>query len=160
MYCPGCGKENSAEQRFCRSCGLSLLMISQTLAHELAATKSADTPVEIVKREQKRWQSPLLYGFFILVLGLTIIFFGKKVLAEQLVADMGTLISVLGAGLIALKGVFLVLRDSRYLPPPETVPKAVPTTELPHALRSGEPASVTEHTTRQFEPIYSDRKAE
>jgi len=31
---------------------------------------------------------------------------------------------------------------------------------LPPALPAGEPASVTEHTTRHFEPIYSERKAE
>ena len=159
MYCPGCGKENSADQRFCRSCGLGLQIISQTLAHELSATKPAGGPAAIFG-QQKGWQNPFLYGFLILLLGLTIIGFGKKVLGEQLVADMGTLISVLGAGLIALKGVFLVLRDSRYLPPPEAAPKAMATAELPRTLPAGEPASVTEHTTRHFEPIYRDRKAE
>ncbi len=35
MYCPNCGKENSAEQKFCRSCGLSLEQAVQSLAEQL-----------------------------------------------------------------------------------------------------------------------------
>ena len=35
MYCPNCGKTNSAEQKFCRSCGLSLEKAVQSLADQL-----------------------------------------------------------------------------------------------------------------------------
>jgi hypothetical protein len=35
MYCPNCGKTNSAEQKFCRSCGLSLEKAVQSLAEQL-----------------------------------------------------------------------------------------------------------------------------
>lgn len=35
MYCPNCGKENSAEQKFCRACGLSLEKAIQSLAEQL-----------------------------------------------------------------------------------------------------------------------------
>ena len=34
MFCPHCGKENSIEQRFCRSCGLSLEKTAQSLAEQ------------------------------------------------------------------------------------------------------------------------------
>ena len=37
MYCPNCGKTNSAEQKFCRSCGLSLEKAVQSLAEQLPA---------------------------------------------------------------------------------------------------------------------------
>jgi hypothetical protein len=37
MYCPNCGKENSAEQKFCRTCGLSLEKAVQSLAEQLPA---------------------------------------------------------------------------------------------------------------------------
>lgn len=37
MYCPNCGKENSAEQKFCRSCGLSLEKAVQSLVEQLPA---------------------------------------------------------------------------------------------------------------------------
>ena len=34
MYCPDCGAKNAAKQRFCRSCGLGLEKITQTLAEQ------------------------------------------------------------------------------------------------------------------------------
>ena len=37
MYCPNCGKPNSAEQKFCRSCGLSLEKVVESLAEQLPA---------------------------------------------------------------------------------------------------------------------------
>ncbi len=37
MYCPNCGKTNSAEQNFCRSCGLNLEKITQSIAEQIPA---------------------------------------------------------------------------------------------------------------------------
>lgn len=171
MYCPNCGKENSSKQRFCRSCGLSLQAVSQALAVGLPAAVRDDESLDVLRREQKSWHNPLLYGFLMLALGLLVIVLGKKVFAEQLVADIGTLISVLGVGLLGFRGVMLMQRQSRpataseMLPAAETTaaPTAELTTELqtpPAALNAGEPPSITEHTTRHFEPVYTKRKAE
>jgi len=35
MYCPNCGNQNSAGQKFCRSCGLGLQKVAQTLSEQL-----------------------------------------------------------------------------------------------------------------------------
>ena len=35
MYCPNCGNQNSADQKFCRSCGLGLQKVVQTLSEQL-----------------------------------------------------------------------------------------------------------------------------
>jgi predicted nucleic acid-binding Zn ribbon protein len=158
MYCPNCGKENPEKPRFCRSCGLGLLTISQALGNELSAPKSDGSAIEIVEPEQKRWRSPLMYGFLMLLLGMLIVFFGKRTAVEQF-SDIGMLIAVLGIGLLGFKGVSLILSQSSPSPRTKTLLESKPTTELPHALPSGEPASVTEHTTRHFEPIYSERKS-
>ncbi len=160
MYCPNCGKENPEKPRFCRSCGLGLQTISQALVDELSTTKSNDTSIEIVEPEQKRWRHPLMYGFLMLLLGMAIVIFGKRIAAEQLIADLGTLIAMLGIGLLGFKGVSLMRSQSSSSRQSKTVLESKPTTELPPALPSGEPASVIEHTTRHFEPIYSERKAE
>jgi hypothetical protein len=37
MFCPNCGRTNSEEQRFCRSCGLSLERIAQLVVEQLPA---------------------------------------------------------------------------------------------------------------------------
>lgn len=160
MYCPSCGKENSVEQRFCRSCGLSLLPIFQALAHEPSTTKSVGSSVETVNREQKGWQNPLLYGLLIILVGLIIAIFGKMILVEKLVSDIGVVIALLGVGLLGLKGVLIMLPQSKITATPEALLHREPMTKLPTALHSGEPASVTEHTTRTFEPIYSERRSE
>jgi hypothetical protein len=139
---------------------LGLQTVSQALVNELSGTKSDDSSIETVEAEQKRWRNPLLYGLLMLLLGMAIVMFGKKIAVEQLIADLGTLIAVVGIGLLGFKGVLLMRSQSSSSRRSKTLLEGKPTTELPPALPAGEPASVTEHTTRHFEPIYSERKAE
>ena len=160
MYCPNCGKDNSNEQRFCRSCGLSLQTISQVLVNEHSPIKSDDTLIENIKPEQRGWQNPLLYGFLMLSLGIIIIIFGKTMLGEQLIADIGTIIALLGVGLIGFKGVSLMRSRSSSLPQSKVLSESEPTTKLPPASQFERLPSVTEHTTRHLEPIHGERKAE
>lgn len=46
MYCPNCGNKNSADQKFCRSCGLGLQKIAQSLTEQL--------PTKVEKGLQQR----------------------------------------------------------------------------------------------------------
>jgi len=160
MYCPNCGKENPEQPGFCRSCGLGLRAISQAVVNELSATKSDDSSIEIVDPQQKRWRNPLIYSFLLLLLGMVIVIFGKKIVGEQLIADLGMIIALLGIGLLGFKGLWLILSQASSAPRTKTLVASKPTTELPPALPFGEPASVTEHTTRQFEPVYRKGKAD
>lgn len=54
MYCPNCGKTNSAEQKYCRSCGLQLEQVVQSLVTQLTAP---DADVKLVERQRNldRW---------------------------------------------------------------------------------------------------------
>jgi hypothetical protein len=56
MYCPNCGQATSIEQKFCRSCGLSVEKAAQSLVEQLPA-------VELNKhlRERQRRVELLLY---------------------------------------------------------------------------------------------------
>jgi hypothetical protein len=74
-----------------------------------------------------------------------------------MVADLGTLIALLGIGLFGLKGV-LIVRDSRHLPSSKTLLESKPTAKLPTQVDAGDAPSITAHTTRNFEPVYKSEK--
>jgi len=97
------------------------------------------------------------YGLFLLALGMVITGVAKKIVNEQLIADIGTLISVLGVGLLVSRGILLLKDAGRSrLPEPS---KADTTTELrPQQLEEKEQPSVTEFTTHHLDPVYAERK--
>lgn len=71
MYCPNCGKTNSAEQKFCRSCGLNLEKTVQSIAEQLTAE-------EIDKHIQDRrrivdWWINIIAGSAISVLVVSVL---------------------------------------------------------------------------------------
>ena len=150
MYCPDCGKENPAGQKFCRSCGLSLKPISQALAGVSTAGVDESSTV-VVRGEPRFWHNPLIYGLLVIVLGIIIGAVGDKVLSSQTISDIGTIISLLGVGLIGVKGVMLIVAPPRYSLRSQPAPQAEQTSELKPGLLSAEPPSVTENTTRQLD---------
>ena len=155
MYCPRCGIENADQQRFCRACGLNLDGVANAVELDLSGNTD-DLPSP---RAQSGSLNLITYGLLLIVLGTVIITVGKKILSEQGVADIGTIVSVLGIGLLGWKGVFL-FQQSRF----SQVQKARPALEHPTArqatLPSGERPSITEQTTKQLDPtLESDADA-
>jgi hypothetical protein len=63
MFCPHCGKLNSADQKFCRSCGLSLEKVAQSLAEQRPATE-LNKHLKDRQRQVEFWLSILLGGTF------------------------------------------------------------------------------------------------
>ena len=43
MFCPNCGTNNSAEQKFCRSCGINLGVIAESLLLQLTTARDANS---------------------------------------------------------------------------------------------------------------------
>jgi zinc-ribbon domain len=134
MYCPNCGKENAEARRFCRSCGLSLQAITP-LAGESPTTGLEESWVEPVSRMQAAWQNPLIYALLLIIFGVIMGAVSERALRSQTAHDIGTIIALLGVGLLGLKRVMQVEQTS----------------ELKPALLAAEPPSVTENTTRQLD---------
>lgn len=49
MFCPNCGSNNTAEQSFCRSCGLNLEQTALSLLQQIPSAESA----KLLKHEQR-----------------------------------------------------------------------------------------------------------
>jgi hypothetical protein len=157
MYCPNCGKENPEGRRFCRSCGLSLQAIAPAPAGESPTTSAEEISVQPDSRVQAAWQNPLIYALLLIVLGITVAVAGDKALSSQTTQDIGTIIALLGVGLLGLKGVMLIVAPPRHAPPAKRVMQVEQTSELKPTLLSAEPPSVTENTTRQLDASVDSR---
>ena len=156
LFCPNCGSENSQEQRFCRKCGLHLQTIAQVVAHQVNAHKEHPTLSQL-SEARTIWQNPLFYGFLLVMIGITISAVGKRIVGEQAIVDVGTVLSMLGVVFFVIKGIF-VFQRLRFSQPAPEVPKADTTKELPNLLEAKEPPpSITEFTTRHFDPVYAER---
>jgi hypothetical protein len=59
MYCPNCGKENPTQTKFCRSCGLGLDKIVQSLSEQMGETHQ-EMELQKKKHQVERWLTILL----------------------------------------------------------------------------------------------------
>jgi len=162
MYCPKCGKENSQDQRFCRSCGFSLELFSQVVDQGLQRTSEDAISGDESRARTTVWQNPLIYGLFLVVLGLIITAIGKRIIGEQAVVDVGTVISMVGVAFFVIRGLFLLhilrpLFHSLRPAPPVDLPKADTTTQLTPLLEAKEQPETTENATPHLEPAYAER---
>ena len=151
MYCPNCGKTNSAEQKFCRSCGLSLEKAVQSLAEQLPS-------LELDKNLRGRQRSvdrliTIVAGsaISIVVVGVLLgIIYGIMIVKGEIIVGLFLLAFIVGMILFALLSMY---RDSlrkaagkRQLTEPAP-PFVADTGEL-LSESLGEPIpSVTERTT-------------
>ena len=154
MFCPNCANESGPQQKYCRACGLRLDVINEAVRQELR-----DSAIEPVRHSWLRsiFMTAWHYGLLLLLLGTLIIAFGKKVVGEQLIADIGTVMSFVGMGFLVARGM-LVLKasgDQRNYRDSE----GNTTTELTPQIEAKEQASIDEFATRQFDPRHVERKS-
>ena len=154
MYCPDCGSQNSAAQRFCRSCGLALEKISQSLA-EQRPTK-LDESLQQRKDKLEKLGVATLSVFGVSIVGVIgyMVFFSLLASLGAFWAALITLVVLIVAG-CGLMSVFLFakaneLKESpanRQIDAQSELSAKRATSEL---LSEGQPAqmfSVTERTT-------------
>lgn len=155
MHCPNCGTQASADQKFCRSCGLELQAISQLVTQQLAG-QTITTPSERAVERRARVARLLFLGLCTLIGGAVVLEFEKRFelgtpgwLTGQILAFGGLLIMFYAV----LRPTFFPQKTIRSLPSP-VEPVVADTTSKLALTPAAEPvASITEHTTRTLEPV-------
>jgi hypothetical protein len=152
MYCPHCAAPFSADQKFCRSCGLALQTISQTIAAHLASGQPDKAQVDEMDKLEwaKMWKRWWSIGFAVMVAGLFILGAGRKIIHNEVVAMIGAMILLIGFWplIYPFFSMFQVKeRRLRQTPQPTALPEA-PATTNPILGRHPEPVSgISEGTT-------------
>lgn len=107
MYCPNCGRTNSAEQRFCRSCGLQLEETVKSLTNQLPG-EDLDKHLEARQRAVERLL-PIVGGTAIsIVVGAVLwgVIYEIIIVQGEVIAGSIFLAFVLGLILFALLAIY------------------------------------------------------
>jgi hypothetical protein len=155
MYCQTCGSALAHQTNYCNRCGIEI-----TPAKEKGAYK---TPAE------KRLDEYLEGLFWISVFGLGIIIGGTILLKHFLFSDLiiiiyavfGSTVFLINFG-ISLWGALSLMRSSKdgklTIQPGRTDTRELPPQRVEPVMVPG--SSVTDNTTRSFEPVYNKPKTE
>ena len=153
MHCPNCGKPATAEQQFCRGCGMSLDSVGNLVAQHSSSIAPSQSKLDKARREQAIVQ----YMFKWLSIGMIIVGIAVLMLVANKYFDLGkwfglvTAVLMIGGVGVASCGVLNAIRKGASLPVtkgPKELPlaasdKSLPTNPSPESL-----ASVTERTTQ------------
>jgi predicted nucleic acid-binding Zn ribbon protein len=144
MNCPGCDKQISPDQKFCRFCGRSLEAVSTVPSGEAMAKVTKRMPA-------RRMNRVLLWGLIVIGVGVTLLVNSQN---YEIVNWLGILVFLAGIGL-AIYGAFSPAK-ARTLPSGQSSQtKALNLSEtssyLPPKDFSEPLPSVTERTTELLE---------
>ena len=161
MYCPNCGTIISSEQSFCRSCGLGLEKIAQSLVEQ--RPNEFEESLQQRKERIERWGVAALSVFGLGVASIPLYKIVMMMLEGRVLAGLGflALMVVLGCGLLA---VILFAKANEVAEAkikgraasPEALPKPNKTAKLLPSDQLDSIPSVTERTT---ELLFAEKKA-
>src|SRR5205814_4745571 len=151
MYCSSCGTEVTKGLNYCNRCGANLN----------PTTSVPEQPTRIVNPGRTIWPMALM-----VVMGLGIIFSGVNNLAKKDIHPaaltwivLGSLALLFGVASLFLRYLSQISGTAQQVVKPEPRKKAAlketGSPQLPPSRMEPVP-SVTEHTTRTFEPVYRE----
>jgi hypothetical protein len=167
MHSPNCGTRASAEQKYCRSCGLGLQAVSQIVAAHAAASgpnPAREEQVEIDKYQYVRmWKRMWGWGFAVLFAGLFLSIVGKKIIHDEIVTAVGAIIAITSLWPLVYPffSIFQVKEGAvRQAPQPAALPEPLATTDPLPEHHSALALSVAERTTDLLEVGRPDGRRE
>ena len=95
MYCPNCGNKNADDQNFCRSCGLSLEKIAESLSEQLPTVAVRSLQERKDKLERLGLTSLSIFGLGIVGFLLYNIFFKLLPTNGPLIATLAVLVAAI-----------------------------------------------------------------
>ena len=104
MYCPNCGNQNSVDQKFCRSCGLGLQKVAQTLSEQVPTKLDLSLQQKKERFEKLGVIALSIFGAGVAIPFLYGIFYKMMWTQGRITAGLGTLalVLVLASGLISV----------------------------------------------------------
>lgn len=104
MYCPNCGNQNSVDQKFCRSCGLGLQKVAQTVSEQLPTKLDLSLQQKKERFEKLGVAALSVFGVGVAIPVLYGIFYKMMYTQGKVMAGLGllALIIVLGCGLLSV----------------------------------------------------------
>lgn len=104
MFCPNCGNQTSADQKFCRSCGLGLQKIAQSLNEQLPTKLDLSLQQRKEKFEKLGVAALSVFGAGVLIPILYSIVYKMMWTQGKLLAGLGLLamIVILGCGILSV----------------------------------------------------------
>ena len=154
MNCPKCGLQALADQKFCRSCGASLQIITQPLAAHAPAADLERTPAITFKDQKQGTNRLVLWGLIIMFIGAAIGITGKMLIHEEIVTFTGALLSLAGMFLVVYPYLSPSPRqkyDASASSKPGSLTQSSPTKYLPQTSNIEFVPSITERTTDLLE---------
>ena len=160
MYCPVCGIESTQGLNYCKQCGSNLTVALQTTEPRVGGLRGGHFAFALAS---------LSLGTAVVTLGgLGIVLAVVEEMSRQATSgDLPRLILLLGLPMICAISVFLIWQISRLISSSRQSPAALPQPtrksvsaypSLPMAAPVAD--SVTEHTTRNFDPNRLRRQAD
>lgn len=148
MNCPKCESSALPTQKFCRSCGTSLQLITKPLAESFVAT-GQEKSTHSTSTVSRQWpQNLMLGGFMTMFIGFATFIIGGTMIQEESVMGTGMLIVLAGMFLIGFANLWRRTRakpDS--IPLPEALNLSQPTAYLNQERNVEYVPSITERTT-------------